>query len=173
VAVANGSGKPATLTLTAYGVPEVPGPAGGNGYAITRSYYTEDGVAVFPSNGVTAGDRFVVVLEVIPFGTAEARLMVADPLPAGFEIDNPNLLRGGDVGGFDWLDVQNDVAHSEFRQDRFLTAVDWSGSNTLRLAYVVRAVSPGSFHHPAASVEDMYRPDYRAQTDAGRVVIAE
>jgi alpha-2-macroglobulin len=28
-----------------------------------------------------------------------------------------------------------------------------------RLAYVVRAVSPGTFHHPAASVEDMYRPD--------------
>ncbi|WP_022703621.1 alpha-2-macroglobulin family protein [Pseudorhodobacter ferrugineus] len=173
VAVANGSGKPATLTLTAYGVPDVPGPAGGNGYAITRSYFTEDGTRVSLADGVTAGSRYVVVLEVIPFGNAEARLMVADPLPAGFEIDNPNLLRGGDVGGFEWLDVQNDVAHSEFRQDRFLTAVDWSSSNTLRLAYVVRAVSPGSFHHPAASVEDMYRPDYRAQTDADRVVIAE
>jgi uncharacterized protein YfaS (alpha-2-macroglobulin family) len=99
--------------------------------------------------------------------------MVADPLPAGFEIDNPNLLRGGDTGGLDWLDVQNDVAHSEFRQDRFLTAVDWSGNDNFRLAYVVRAVSPGTFHHPAASVEDMYRPDYRAQTDAGRVSITE
>ena len=32
---------------------------------------------------------------------------------------------------------------------------------------MVRAVSPGSFHHPAASVEDMYRPAYRARTDAG------
>ena len=173
VAVANGSDKPATLTLTTYGVPDVPGLAGGNGYAITRSYFTEEGTPVSLENGVVAGSRYVVVLEVVPFGNAEARLMVADPLPAGFEIDNPNLLRGGDIGGFDWLDVQNDVAHSEFRQDRFLTAVDWSGGDTLRLAYVVRAVSPGSFHHPAASVEDMYRPDYRAQTDAGRVVIAE
>lgn len=173
VAVANGSGKPTTLTLTAYGVPEVPGPAAGNGYAITRSYYTIEGEPVSLAGGVKAGERLVVVLEVIPFGTAEARLMVADPLPAGFEIDNPNLLRGGDVGGFDWLDVQNDVAHSEFRQDRFLTAVDWSGSDSFRLAYVVRAVSPGNFHHPAASVEDMYRPDYRAQSDAGRVSITE
>jgi uncharacterized protein YfaS (alpha-2-macroglobulin family) len=173
VAVANGSGKPTTLTLTAYGVPEVAGPAAGNGYAITRSYYAEDGTPVSLADGIAAGDRLVVVLEVIPFGNTEARLMVADPLPAGFEIDNPNLLRGGDVGGFDWLDVQNDVAHSEFRQDRFLTAVDWTGTATLRLAYVVRAVSPGNFQHPAASVEDMYRPDYRAQTDAGRVVIFE
>ena len=171
--VENGSTKPTTLTLTTYGVPEVPGPAAGNGYAITRSYFTMEGARVSLDQGVKAGERLVVMLEVVPFGKAEARLMVADPLPAGFEIDNPNLLRGGDVGGLDWLAVQNDVAHSEFRQDRFLTAVDWSGSNTLRLAYVVRAVSPGSFHHPAASVEDMYRPDYRAQTDAGRVVIAE
>ncbi|MGO4908302.1 alpha-2-macroglobulin family protein [Pseudorhodobacter sp. W20_MBD10_FR17] len=173
VAVANGSGKPTTLTLTAYGVPEVAGPAAGNGYAITRSYYTEDGAPVSLADGVTAGEKLVVVLEIMPFGKTEARLMVADPLPAGFEIDNPNLLRGGDVGGFDWLDVQNDVAHSEFRQDRFLTAVDWSGDNNFRLAYVVRAVSPGNFQHPAASVEDMYRPEYRAQTDAGRVVISE
>ena len=65
------------------------------------------------------------------------------------------------------------VRNSEFRQDRFLTAVDWGGMDTLRLAYVVRAISPGVFHHPAASVEDMYRPDFRAQSDAGQVVIAE
>jgi alpha-2-macroglobulin len=171
--VFNGSGRPATLTLTSYGVPEVAGPEGGNGYAITRSYYTEDGASVSLADGVTAGERFVVVLEIVPFGDEEARLMVADPLPAGFEIDNPNLLRGGDIGGYDWLDVQNDVAHSEFRQDRFLTAIDWSGGETFRLAYVVRAVSPGNFRHPAASVEDMYRPAYRAQTGAGRVTIAE
>ena len=173
VAVVNGSGKPTTLTLTAYGVPDVPGPAIGNGYAITRSYFTDAGVPVSLANGVAAGARLVVVLEAVPFGTAEARLMVADPLPAGFEIDNPNLLRGGDIGGLDWLNVENDVAHSEFRQDRFLTAVDWQGDGPLRLAYVVRAVSPGSFHHPAASVEDMYRPEFRAQSDAGRVVISQ
>ena len=99
--------------------------------------------------------------------------MLADPLPAGFEIDNPNLLRGGEVSGLDWLKVHENIEHSEFRQDRFISQVDWSGSNTLRLAYVVRAVSPGEFHHPAASVEDMYRPSYRAQTDAGRVIIKE
>ena len=37
---------------------------------------------------------------------------------------------------------------------------------------MVRAVSPGTFHHPAASVEDMYRPDFRARSDAGTVTIA-
>jgi uncharacterized protein YfaS (alpha-2-macroglobulin family) len=36
----------------------------------------------------------------------------------------------------------------------------------------VRATTPGSFHHPAARVEDMYRPDMRAWTGAGRVTVA-
>jgi hypothetical protein len=32
---------------------------------------------------------------------------------------------------------------------------------------MVRAVTPGQFHHPAASVEDMYRPRFRARTETG------
>ena len=169
VAVVNGSDRSATLTVTAYGVPEVPEGAGGNGYAIARSYFDMEGNPADPS-AVKAGARLVTVLEVTPFSLDEARLMVADPLPAGFEIDNPNLIRAGQIAALDWLEVA-EAEHAEFRQDRFLAAVDQRDEGTIRLAYVVRAVSPGAYHHPAASVEDMYRPDFRAQTDAGRVIV--
>ena len=98
--------------------------------------------------------------------------MVADPLPAGFEIDNPNLMSSG-TEALSALDLETEVAHSEFRQDRFLTAIDRYDNATFRLAYVVRAVSPGTFHQPAASVEDMYRPDLTGRTDAGTITIAE
>ena len=172
MAIANQGIKPATLTLTTFGVPEVPLDAGGNGYAIKRTWYTMEGEEASPDQ-VQQGDRLVTVIEVNPFGGGEARLMVNDPLPAGFEIDNPNLMAAGDVAALDWLDLNAEAQHAEFRQDRFLAAVDWYGSTPFRLAYVVRAVSPGSFHLPAASVEDMYRPDYRAWTEAGQVVIAE
>ena len=47
------------------------------------------------------------------------------------------------------------------------------GDDRIRLAYIVRAVTPGDFHHPAASVEDMYRPTFRAQTASGRVSVVE
>ena len=170
--VANGSAKATTLTVTAYGVPSEPEPAGGNGYAITRSYYTLAGEAA-SLTGLTVGARLVTVLEITPFGRGEARLMVNDPLPAGFEIDNPNLITGGALANLDWLNLESEVAHSEFRQDRFLTAIDRYGNAPFRLAYIVRAVSPGTFHHPAASVEDMYRPDLRARSDVGRITIAE
>jgi uncharacterized protein YfaS (alpha-2-macroglobulin family) len=98
---------------------------------------------------------------------------VNDPLPAGFEIDNPNLLTSGDIRAVQGLDLNAWAEHTEFRQDRFLAAIDNRGTDPLRLAYIVRAVSPGDFHHPAASVEDMYRPAYRAQTASGRVTVTE
>ena len=97
--------------------------------------------------------------------------MVNDPLPAGFEIDNPNLLRSGDVKALDWLQTTQNLQNTEFREDRFLAAVDHFGTEPFRLAYILRAIAPGSYYHPAASVEDMYRPIYRARTDAGRVVV--
>jgi uncharacterized protein YfaS (alpha-2-macroglobulin family) len=168
--VVKNDGPDTTVTVTTYGVPSEPEPAGGNGYAITRTYYTMAGEEVAPGS-VAAGTRLVTVLEVTPFAYGEARLMVSDPLPAGFEIDNPNLMSAGSTSELAWLDTLQDVAHSEFRQDRFLTAVDWSSDQPFKLAYVVRAVSPGTFHHPAASVEDMYRPDFRARSETGELTI--
>ncbi len=170
--VENTSDRKATLTVTTYGVPSEPEPAGGNGYAITRSYYTLEGEAV-TLDTVKTGTRLLTVLQITPYGKGEARLMVADPLPAGFEIDNPNLISGGNTPALDGLNLEGDVAHSEFRQDRFLTAIDRYDNKPFKLGYVVRAVSPGVFHHPAATVEDMYRPDYRARTDAGQITIAK
>ena len=170
--VVQNNGAKTAVTLTTFGIPSEPLTAGGNGYAITRSYYTLTGEAA-TLEGVKVGDRLVTVLEVTPFGRGEARLMVNDPMPAGFEIDNPNLIGGGAVEALDWLGLETDAAHSEFRQDRFLTAIDRYDNAPFKLAYIVRAVSPGSFTHPAASVEDMYRPDFRAQSGTGRVTIAE
>lgn len=170
--VVTNDGAPTTLTVTAYGIPSEPEPAGGNGYAIARSYYTLDGEET-TLDQVTVGDRLVAVLDITPFARGEGRLMVTDPLPAGFEIDNPNLLASGAVSALDWLSTETAVAHAEFRQDKFMAAIDRFDSTPFQLAYVVRAISPGAFHHPAASVEDMYRPDFRGRSDAGTVTIGE
>jgi len=167
ITAADGQNTDITLTIT--GIPEVAPAAGGTGYAITRQYYSMDGEPLDPDQ-FSPGDRFVAVLTVTPFENGGARLMVDDPLPAGVEIDNPNLLRSGDVRSLDWLAL-SEATHAEFRSDRFLAAIDHFGRDVITLAYVARAVTPGRFHHPAASVEDMYRPQFRARTDTGRVVV--
>ncbi|MEY4982980.1 MAG: hypothetical protein RIR62_1246 [Pseudomonadota bacterium] len=171
VAIRN-EGADTTLTVTTFGVPVEDAGAGGNGYAIARSYVTLDGQPARP-DGVAVGTRLVAVLDVTPFDRGEARLMVTDPLPAGFEIDNPNLISAGSVPALAALGATADVTHSEFRQDRFLAAIDRTDATPFRLAYVVRAISPGAFHHPAPSVEDMYRPDFRARGETGRITVTE
>ncbi|MGX9355899.1 alpha-2-macroglobulin family protein [Roseobacteraceae bacterium S113] len=166
--ISNTGAAPLPLTLTAIGVPEGQTDAGGQGYRINREYYTMDGA---PHDGAfEMRARYVTVLTVTPVNTTGARLMVNDPLPAGLEIDNPNLLRSGDLSEMAWLKTAN-VEHAQFRADRFLAAVDHGGTDSFRLAYIVRAVSPGRFHHPAALVEDMYRPEYRGQTASTRRLV--
>ncbi|MFY0310934.1 alpha-2-macroglobulin family protein [Leisingera sp. D0M16] len=169
LALTAASGRTAKITLTTLGVPKVPPAAGGFGYTIERSYYTLEGQPL-DAHSLQAGARFVAVLRVKPHEKTGARLMINDPLPAGFEIDNPNLLRSGDLRDLDWLNPA-EAEHAEFRSDRFLAAVNVRDASAVTLAYVVRAVTPGVFHHPAASVEDMYRPAYRARTGTGRVEV--
>ncbi len=169
--IVNTGSAPVDITLTTLGVPQVAPEAGGYGYAITRNYYDMDGNQVWLDE-VETGTRLVVVLTVEPFEGGEARLMINDPLPAGLEIDNPSLLQSGDIRSLDWLDTAY-TEYSEFRADRFLAAVDWRNDSRFDLAYIVRAVSPGLYHHPAASVEDMYRPQYRAHTSTGQMRVIE
>ena len=171
VTVENTGPAAVDAVLTLRGAPLDPPPGGGTGYRIARAWFTLDGDPADPA-ALRQGDRLVTVLTVTPQRTARARLMVSDPLPAGLEIDNPNLIAGGQPGRLAWLTLPEVAQHAEFRADRFAAAVDWEGVEPFRLAYVVRAVSPGAFRHPAASVEDMYRPEFRALTDTGTVTVA-
>ena len=140
-ALKNEGGAPQPVTVTTVGVPTYKIQSGGYGYQLSRQYFTMEGVEVTGAQ-VATGDRFVTVLTVTPSSKVGARLMVNDPLPAGFEIDNPNLLSSGDVRALDWLQPTY-AEHSEFRSDRFLAAVDWQSAQPFRLAYIVRPVSPG------------------------------
>jgi alpha-2-macroglobulin len=174
--VRNAGSAAAAVTLTAFGVPEVAPEPGGVGYTIERRHLTLDGEEADLA-ALRVGDRLVVVLEVRPDrGVAGGRLLIDDALPAGLEIENANLLRAGDVGAvgggaLEGLALVAEAAMTEARADRFLAAVDWASEAPLRLAYLVRAVSAGEFHAPAAAVEDLYRPTNRAVGATGRVTI--
>ena len=172
VAVTNTRETPINITLTRSGVPDVPAEEGGYGYRISREYFTPEGTPVDDIGTVAQSTRLVVVLTVTPFEKGGARLMINDPLLAGFEIDNPALMASADVAGFEWLET-SEAQTAEFRTDRFLAAINQTNTDPIQLAYTVRAISPGRFHHPAAVVEDMYRPQYRASTAAGTVIVTE
>ena len=170
--IENRGDRPIEVGVTVRGVPATPEPAGGNYYSLKRSYYTLDGEPADLAT-VEQGARLVAVLDVTTTESQGARLVLDDPLPAGFEIDNPHVLSGGDVAALDWLNLVDNPAHVEFRADRFVAAWDLptGGTTQFQFAYIVRAVSPGTFLHPAALIEDMYRPERRARTDTGKVEV--
>ncbi len=147
--------------------PDAPLPAGGDGFAIERTYYRLDGSEANITQA-TQNERYVVVIRVTETNAWPSRIIVSDLLPAGFEIDNPRLVGSAELSNFPWLGQVN-AAHSEFRSDRFIAAFDRNANNPrdILMAYLVRAVTPGRYVHPAASVEDMYRPQFAARTATG------
>ncbi|WP_378952560.1 alpha-2-macroglobulin family protein [Mesorhizobium sp. ANAO-SY3R2] len=171
VTIANRSKDPLQAVVTTVAAPVQPLPAGGDGFEISRAYYRLDGSEANVTE-VKQNERFVVVLKVKELNDWPARVIVADMLPAGFEIDNPGLVSSAELSNFSWL-AQTEAAHLEFRDDRFVAAMDRGGGSgqEFTLAYVVRAVTPGVYAHPAANVEDMYRPQYQARTATGMMEV--
>jgi uncharacterized protein YfaS (alpha-2-macroglobulin family) len=154
------------------GAPTVPEPAAENGFTIERLYYSLDGEEADPSKA-KQNQRFVVVLKITEPTPQFGRVLVADYLPAGFEIDNPRLVSSGETGTLSWIEDAKEPAYSEFRDDRFSAAFERRPKDPVvfSVAYVVRAVAPGRYVLPQAYVEDMYRPDRFGRTETGTVEV--
>jgi hypothetical protein len=108
-------------------MPIVPEPAASQGYEIERTFYKLDGTKI------DAQERHA---ERARRGRAERsprrkrntrKLLVVDRLPAGLEIDNPNLVDSGSIDAFSWLTKDVDPVHTEYRDDRFVAAFDRAG----------------------------------------------
>ena len=155
------------------GAPTTPEPAASHGFKIERSYFTLDGKPADPTHA-KQNERFVVVLKVTEPTPQFGRVILADYLPAGFEIDNPHLVSSGDTGTLPWITDVATPVHTEFRDDRFTAAFDRSKSSkpVFTVAYVVRAVTPGHYVLPQAFVEDMYRPERFARTATGAIEVS-
>jgi alpha-2-macroglobulin len=160
----------AVVTVT--GAPLTPEAAAEKGFKIERLTYTPDGDPVDPKT-VKQNTRLVVVLRVSEAQPQFGRVIVADYLPAGFEIDNPHLVSSGDTGTLAWITDAVEPANAEFRDDRFTAAFERKKDDApvFTVAYVVRAVAPGKYVRPQASVEDMYRPDRFGRTATENVEV--
>ncbi|GLK86022.1 alpha-2-macroglobulin family protein [Ancylobacter defluvii] len=172
----NRGSAPVDVAVSIDGPPSSPEPAAASGFALKRSYFDLAGNPADPSK-VQQNQSLVVVLEAQEDEYAPSQVLLVDWLPAGFEIDNPALAVGSDAGALSWLGETTEAAHAEFRDTHFMAAFDRTQaseeSKLLRVAYIVRAVSPGTYAHPPATVEDMYRPGRFARTGAGTSVVTE
>ncbi|ABE62875.1 alpha-2-macroglobulin-like protein [Nitrobacter hamburgensis X14] len=172
IKIANTGDAPVQAVISVAGAPMTPEPAVSNGFEIERNYFTLDGTPADPTQA-RQNDRLAVVLRITEAKPEYGHIMVADYLPAGFEIDNPHLVSSGDAGTLDWIEEGQQPVNTEFRDDRFTAAFDRAGNDkaVFTVAYVVRAVSPGKYVLPQAYVEDMYNPSRYGRTGTGRVEV--
>jgi uncharacterized protein YfaS (alpha-2-macroglobulin family) len=173
LSVANKGEGTLQAVVSVSGAPLTPEPATEAGFKIERSFFTLDGQ---PADATKAeqNDRFVVVLKMTEPQPQYGRVIVADYLPAGFEIDNPHLVSSGDTGTLGWITDAAAPVSSSFRDDRFTAAFERNKDSApvFTVAYVVRAVSPGRYVLPQAKVEDMYRPDRFGRTATGTIEVS-
>jgi hypothetical protein len=184
--VRNTSAGELKAVVTVTGEAATPEPVSANGFAIERQYFALDGTRLEIGGASQAtleqNDRVVVVLSVATTDKLGGRVLLVDRLPAGLEIENPRLVDGGQVAALSWLGEMASPEHTEFRDDRFVGAFDLDSGQMretlaggadvgITVAYVARAVNPGVFLHPAATVEDMYRPVRFARTGSGSLVV--
>ncbi|WP_084417945.1 alpha-2-macroglobulin family protein [Henriciella litoralis] len=165
---------PMFRTLMVRGAPASPPPAVSSDLKISKSIRTLKGGGVDLAD-IQQGEQLVVSVQITPVQNRTNPVIVADLLPAGFEIET--ILDAGDGaredetdGAFAWLGAIDQAKTAEARDDRFVAAIDVR-DKPVRLAYVVRAVTPGSFAIPGATAEDMYRPDVFARSAPGRITI--
>lgn len=160
------------VILSVSGIPTTEQPAVDEGYYVTRTIHSLDGEVVDPAD-IQQNERYLIVLEVREKLPRSARLLVVDPLPAGLEIENPKLTESS-TEGLDFFTDRTPAEHTEARDDRFVAAFERSYTNkkSVRVGYLVRAVTPGRYVHPAATAEDMYRPEMFGRTAFGTLVIA-
>jgi uncharacterized protein YfaS (alpha-2-macroglobulin family) len=172
IKITNTGEAPVQAVVSVSGSPVTPEPAASNGFKIERSYHTLDGK---PADVTKAkqNDRFAVVLKVTEAKPEYGHIMVADYLPAGFEIDNPRLVSSGDSGTLDWIEDGEEPENTQFRDDRFTAAIERAADDqsVFTVAYIVRAVSPGKYVLPQAYVEDMYNPSRYGRTATGTVEV--
>jgi uncharacterized protein YfaS (alpha-2-macroglobulin family) len=173
IVVKNAGTAPVYASATLIGVPVEPLPPVSNGYEIHRSFFTPDGKPADLAK-LKQSDVLVVKINGKVTDSDSHQTLVVDLLPAGFEIENARISGSKKTDEFAWLGDLTNPLYAEYRDDRFVAAINLDSDNSdFQFAYLVRAVTPGSYGLPASSVEDMYRPSLRARTSAtGKVTIA-
>lgn len=160
------------VTAISRGSPASAPPPAFDGLLANKQLWSTTGAAI-DETSFRQGQRVIVAITVAASESRRTPLVVADLLPAGFEIEA--VLRPEDAGAsgpYRFLGdlVAPDIA--EARDDRFVAAFDLYDQRRVTVAYMVRVVTPGAFTMPGVVAEDMYRPDTFARTASRTITVS-
>ncbi len=160
-------GARAHLSWLQTGVPLAAPPEADHGLSVRRAWFDEHDHEV-GGRALVAGELVRVVLTVRA-ATRCRNVVVEDILPAGLEIENPRLATSADQSSHE--------RHAmEVRDDRVIVIGDCSegmgdGLVGFTHAYLVRAITPGTFARAAVHAECMYDRSCASTAGSGTTVV--
>jgi uncharacterized protein YfaS (alpha-2-macroglobulin family) len=159
------------------------------GFTILRRYEMLEGVG--SGTSVTPGAIVRVHLRIVT-PTDRHDVAVIDPLPAGLEPIDTGFATSAnhyqeETGANDEYDEYDEEEygdshsdqsgsawvfnHRELDDDGLLLYADYMPAGIHVYSYLARATTPGDYANPAATVEEMYRPETFGRTSQGRFVV--
>jgi uncharacterized protein YfaS (alpha-2-macroglobulin family) len=137
---------------------------------VRRSWLNLEGHEINPAT-IRQGDLVVVKLTLDTSNVRRKNLVVEDLLPAGLEVENPNL-RTSQLTS--WMPKKQSytLQNLDIRDDRVILFIN-SVNGTARYYYAVRAVTPGEYVYPPVSAECMYDPLVRSVNGKRKITIKE
>ena len=162
------------------GIPKTAPAADDSVIMIRRQWYALDGSA-WEGGDLKEGEGLIVGISIEAKEAIRDALLI-DLLPGGLEIENFNLTDAKQWAAVvvDGVQIAErayaaDVKHEEFRDDRYVAALNLMQGQKAQVFYLVRAVSPGNYVVPPTTVEDMYRPQIRgvARSVPARVTVVQ
>jgi uncharacterized protein YfaS (alpha-2-macroglobulin family) len=137
---------------------------------VRRKYLTGDGKPVDYMN-FQQGDLVVAEITCKALTEDLDNVVIADLLPAGFEIENPRL---GSRAGVTWIkDTGINSDYMDIRDDRMLLFARLPKLKEVKFYYAIRVVTIGDFVLPAISAEAMYDPAKASVSSGGRIRVAQ
>ena len=141
---------------------------GDHSVSLTRTYLNADGSIFNPQNHKLS-DEIVVVLTIENLGNAELHeLALVDRIPAGWEINNPNLGRSSDLSQYYTATGWNSE-YVSMRDKQLEIFGDLKAKEKVQFVYTARATTAGQFFIPPVSLESMYN-DHIWSRKAGQLL---
>lgn len=194
VTLVNQGDGPVFYTLSQEGFPQAPLAAEDKGMSLSKSFFTLTGEPVNPQE-LHQNQRLVVVLDGTSSQGVRGDYALLDLLPAGWDAEG---VVDASVPGFQWVGLTSELVSKTVSDDRVIAVVNLPESLTMmqqatdddsdtpaspplavedrwkvRVAYVVRAVTPGRFALPAVVADHMRLAPIHGRSEMGAVLIAE
>ena len=180
ISFVNNATTPLFATFAVTGIPLTQKTNINNGIKVrTNHYLIKKGVATEVSDlkSLKTGDMILTRVKVTASRRVPDALLVS-LLPAGLELENQHLdnaLKLEDVLiNSEPVSQHATFEYQEFRDDRYVAALDLYKNSEQILFYISRAVNPGEYLIPPAMVESMYTPEtHGIGNSSGRIKVVK